>query len=273
LSFRLLDWKPQMRLASGALNAGGSLEFFITNTSTPKSVFGDESLSTNLGAVIDLEADARTLDDIWLATDVEYRVTMKDSLGAIVAGFPLDHVRSGDAAGAAPPDPTAGADGDSLLTDGTDWYFQALREVPDPTGHASNVLLTDGDLIYWGAQQTIPTYDSTNLPGGITQDTAKLVIGKLMILWGNGTAPTSGTTATSVGVTFGTAFTSSLLHVSLIPTIGPVTGESAHCSAQATGGSTTGFTANFFAGAEDGGGSLNISTAVTFTWVAFGLMT
>jgi hypothetical protein len=273
MSFRLLDFKPQFRLASGALAALGSLEFFITGTSTPKNVFGDESLSTNLGSTITLNAAARTTQDIWMATDVEYRITLKDSLGAIVAGYPLDHVRSGDAAGAAPPDPTAGSDGDSLLTDGTDWYFQALRAVPDPTGHAGTALLTDGDLIYWGAEQTIPTYDSTHLPGGIVQGSGSLVIGKLMILWGNGTAPTSGTTATSVGVTFGTPFTSSLLHVSLTPTIGPVTGESAHCSAQATGGSITGFTANFFAGAEDGGGSLNISTAVTFTWVAFGLMT
>ena len=56
MATRLLDQKPQYRLADGTLAAGGSLNFYDTGTTTPKNVYGEPALSTNLGSTLTLNS-------------------------------------------------------------------------------------------------------------------------------------------------------------------------------------------------------------------------
>ncbi|MES2295350.1 MAG: hypothetical protein V4527_18785 [Pseudomonadota bacterium] len=223
-------------------------------------------MSPNNGSVLTLNDAARTSVDVWL--DGSYTVLLKNVIGATIRT--TDNVIDWQAATAyAVPNPASGTDGQVIATDGTDYGLIDIRQMPDPTGHAGQQPGTDGTLIFWEAKQTIPTYDTDNLPGGITAVATKIQVGDQVLIKGTDTCPTSGTTSSTKSVTFGYTFASPPA-CWCIPTIGPVTGESARCSMQALAASTTGFTASAFAGAEDGGGSLNISVAVPFNWFAWG---
>jgi len=265
MATRLLDQLPQYRLADGTLCAGGSLEFYITATTTPKNVYNGPDLGTSLGSSLTLDAAARTSVDVWL--DGAYKVILKDADGATV--WTRNDTRDTVAATYyAIPDPNGGTDGQYIATDGTDYYLEDLIAVPTPSGHSGQYLTNDGAVLSWAS---LPTYSETSLPAGITQDGTSLQIGKFKIQTGSGTAPTAAAQTTSLAVTFPEAYTT-LLHVDINPTIGAVTGESGGVETSYTG-SITGFTARFIApdmGAVSG--SENITSAVTFTWVAFGIV-
>ena len=62
----------------GALNVGGSLEFFITETSTPLAVFTDSLLSAGSATTLTLDAVGRTENDVYLQ-QLSYKVIHKDS--------------------------------------------------------------------------------------------------------------------------------------------------------------------------------------------------
>jgi len=268
MATRLLNQKPQYRLADGSLCAGGSLNFYDTGTTTPKSVYGEEALSTDLGSSLTLDSAGRTTPDVWL--DGDYRVILKDADDATI--WTLDDVNDlATATAYAVPDPASGADGQAILTDGTDFYLADLIQVPDPTGHSGEQLGTDGTLTYWEAKQTIPTYTATSLPGGIAQGSTSFQIGKLLVQFGSDSAATASAEYTTDSVTFPTAY-ATLLHVACSPT-----GSSGFTTrgtgvSQQIAGSTTGFTVRFSAGNEHGASDWNITTAVTYTWVAFGLV-
>lgn len=274
MAFRLVDPKPQFTLAAGPLAALGRILFYTTGTTTPKSVFGEPALSTDLGSEIPLNAAGRTTSDIWLAEDEEYRIDVQDSNNVSIPGYPLDHIRNTIGSGLAPPDPSGGVDGDSLLTDGTEWYFQTLRELPDPTGHANTYLTCDGSA--WNPT-TIPeaaTYDATNLPGGITSAPTTVVIGTVRFQWGSDTAPSNGSGLTTTkAVTFGTAFSGTPTHIDITPVLSsgvssnsPPGFPTKHYSSP----STTGFTAGFAVGEENTGGTDTISSTIPFTYFAVG---
>lgn len=269
MAFRLLDQLPQYTTALGELAAGGSLTFSITGTSTAKSVYAEPALSTDLGSTITLDSDARHSEDLWLAEDSAYRVILKDSDGVTI--WQRDNVRALDTAESANlPDAADGTDGQALFTDGTEggWYFDDVLAIPSQTGNDGKYLTTDGAALSWATPET---FDSDNLPGGVTSTSTQVVIGNTMILCGSGTASTNGTIRVTSSVTFATAFTAAP-KVVVTPTIGAVTGDSpaASCSAQATSIATTGFTAEFFAGAENNGGETDITSNVTYNWIAMG---
>lgn len=248
--------------------AGGSLTFSATGTSTPKSVYGEEALSTDLGSSLTLDSAGRTTVDVWL--DGDYRVILKDSDAATI--WTLDKVNDDVAATAyAVPDPNGGTDGQYIATDGTDYYLEDLIAVPTPSGHSGQYLTNDGSVISWATIPAIPTYTTTSLPGGITQGATSFQIGKLLVQFGSDTAATAAAEYTTDSVTFGTAY-ATLLHVSCSPT-----GSSGFTTrgtgvSQQIAGSTTGFTVRFSAGNEHGASDWNITTAVTYTWIAFGLV-
>lgn len=273
---RLLDQKPQYTLASSALAAGGSIHFFESGTSTPKDVYGEPALSTNLGSVITLDSDGRHSEDIHLNDDAAYRIDVRDSDGASIPGYPLDDVGGGaGSAGADIPVPEDGEDGDVWRTTGlpNGGYWGPVRELADGTGHDGEVWYSDGTES-GGYYAPLPTPDELpDLPAdGVTQpSTGVVTIGGEQIVRGSGSAATNGTITVTASVTFPAAFASAP-NVVVTPTIGGVTGDSpsGHVSAQATNISTTGFTAEFFAGAENNGGNANITSAVTFNYMAMG---
>lgn len=57
--------------------SNGSLEFYVTGTSTPKNVYSDGTRSTSLGTTVDLAADGRPADPIYLGSG-SYKVIVKD---------------------------------------------------------------------------------------------------------------------------------------------------------------------------------------------------
>lgn len=270
MSFRILDPNPQYRKADGTLCADGTLTFTLTGTSTPADVYADPDLGTNLGNVIDLASDARPSGPLWGDPAVSYRLELKDSLGATVAGYPLDDIQGGDFGGVTIPDPTTGTDGQVLSTDGSEYLFRDVREVPDPSGHDGDMLVVSGTEAIWTSQPEIPSPDivvaATTFQAGTSDNTSKFYS-----IQGSDTAPASGTHTTTKAVTFSTAFTTT-----------PWVGISPTAAAAGTGGflpafaviarSTTGFTVKFDTDEGSGSGG-DITNPITFDWIAIGRLT
>lgn len=269
MAFRLLDQKPQYRNAAGELLASGTLNFYITATSTAKNVYSDKTLGTSLGSTITLDSDGRHSEDIWLAEDTAYRVIAKDADGVTV--WQLEDVRAVDSSVSVDlPDASGGTDGQALFTDGTDggWYFDDVLTIPSQTGNADKYLTTDGESLSWAAFGT--GSDTVTATAG---SSGKVVMGDVTLQWGSDACPIAAAIYSTKAVTFGTAFSGTPYYVGVTPTVGGVTSDtpSARCSAQALSATSSGFTASVFAGAEDEGiGSPNITAQVTFNWLAIG---
>lgn len=263
MAFRLLEQKPQYRDNEGAICANGYLEFYETGTSTPKDVYDDPALGggNNIGDTVDLDAAGRTESDVWL--DGVYRVKLFTADDVEV--WTLDDVRDIDAlATVSVPDPATGDDGQALFTDGADFYFDDVSQVPDMAGQSGKVLGNDGTDALW---QTLPTLPS----GGITQSSGKVTIGSIMILYGTGTASSAAAQTVTSAVTFGTAFDSTPVVV-VTPQVGAVTGESGGVEAHAASTTASGFTATFIApDMGDVAGSENITSNVPYGWIAIGV--
>ncbi len=268
MAFRFLDPNPIYWANDGTMCAGGTLRFYENNSTTPTNAGEGQDLSPSLGATITLDSSGRAEDDVWLASG-SYRARLYNADDELQ--WSRDYVQDADGLALTPLDPADGNEDDVYSTDGIAALWRAIREVADPTGHSGKYYGNDGAVTGWYAFPAATVYDEDSLPGGIAQDATTFRVGNLLVQTGSGTAATSGTTATSEGVTFGAAFDTAPVVVGVTPTVGSVTSEGAHVSAQATSITTSGFTANFFAGAEDGGGDLSISTPVTFRWIAFGI--
>jgi hypothetical protein len=85
---------PELTEDDGTPLAGGSIEFYLTGTSTPSPVYSDQELSLSLGAVIDLNASGRPENggapvDIWVDPDITYKVVVKRSNGTTVRTNPV----------------------------------------------------------------------------------------------------------------------------------------------------------------------------------------
>ncbi len=200
-AFLFYNSRPQYTKADGTLCAGGSLTFTLTNTSTPSSVYADADLGTDLGNVITLGSDARSPTPLWGDSTIAYRIELKDSLGATIAGYPVDDISGADFGGVTIPDPTSGNPGDVISTDGSVYALRSVNEVPDATGH-------DGD--YLGAVSGVPTFLTfPTIPNPIIPDggivitgTTVIQIGTLVFQWGTCTLPASGDIQSSISPVF-----------------------------------------------------------------------
>jgi len=219
-SFLFGDSRPQFRLASGALCANGSLTFTLTNSSTASDVYADADLGTNLGNVITLGSDARSPTPLWGDSTIQYRVELKDSLGATVAGYPVDDVAGSDFGAVTLPDPTSGDAGDVVSTTGSVYELRATREVPDGTGHDNGYLTTIANVTQWATFPDIP--DPTIPDGGVTLNPGITVlrIGTMVMQWGTCTLPASGAISASISPVFassGGIAMDTCAHVSVTP--------------------------------------------------------
>ena len=134
-AFRITDQDPVYFDALGVPCAGGSLEFYDSGTTTPKSVYGEPALSTDNGSTLTLDSSGRAAVDVW-GLGV-YRVILKDADGVVV--WTRDDVQvSGDTF-------PAGTDGQFLsLASGTPTFVD-LTQLPDPSGHSGDSLQVVGD--------------------------------------------------------------------------------------------------------------------------------
>lgn len=261
------DPSPQYRTATGDVCAGGTLKFFASGTLNAQDVYSDSALTTNIGAVISLGSDGRATGGsgtitVYLDDALQYRAQLYDANGALQ--WDTDPVNPQATGGSTIPALVAG---DFLSNDGSQLLWDVIRQLPDPTGHANQILSTDGTNFTFIAKPA----DGAN--AAVTLGSGSLRIGgtggdDFLIQWGTGTAPASGTHTTTVNITYPTTF-KTFVHVGVSVTQQNFS-QSDYLAATATiFRSVSGFSflANTLSGSATAG---NITSDVPFSWIAFG---
>lgn len=267
-SFRILNQAPQYLLADGRVNEGGSLTFFATDLTTPKSTWSNEAMTVLNSNPVVLDAAGRTLTDVW--GDGEYGVVCKDSAG--VVQWTRNNVQQGGDPGTAIP---ALQDGEFLTNDGSVMSWQPILQVPDPTGHSGQVLYSDGSLAYWAALPVTPDppdpeieVTATTFKAGVSSDNTKF-----FMLSGTGVGPNTGTKFSSVSIAFSPAF-DALWNVLITPTTSSTTPAACLPTHSITGwtfgNASSGVTVNFNIPDDDSSSNFKFSTTIPFAWTAFG---
>lgn len=257
-SFRPLGQFIQFFLNDGSVNAGGTVTFYQTDLTTLKNTYSDPGLTVLNSNPVTLDAAGRPSTDIW-GSGV-YGAVLKDANGVTIQT--LNNIQSGADPGLAIPALVAS---DFLTNDGSNLLWQAIRQVPDPTGQAGKLLGTDGTLALW---QTVA---SLGIPV-VTTDGVSLTVSGKKFVWGSGTLPASGSNTTSVACVFpASGFSGIPYHVGVCSQSGsgitPVGGMPILAAINRT---ASGFTCW---GDTNGGfssGSHLITATTSFTYLAIG---
>lgn len=263
MAYRFLDPNPVFFELDGTLiAANGSLQFFNRGTTTPKTTFNSPALSTANANPVPLDAAGRANTEIWLSGD--YTVVLRDDLGATI--WTRDVL---DSASGGTTIPTL-VSGEFLTNDGINLQWDAIRQVPDPTGNANRLLSTDGSNLLWVNQQAIPQPDITVATGSF-KARGSSATPYFFMQAGSATVSPSNAPSASVNVTFPTAF-SSLVHIGVTANSNTATGSPAPLVANVVSSSTSGFTV-VFDPAEGNSSNANIVNSFTYSWFAIGQST
>src|SRR3989304_10545818 len=84
MSNRFVHPRPQFLTSTPAVYSGGSLNFYISGTATPKNVYSDAALSVSIGAELTLNSAGYYAGEIFLAEAAAYKVALEDSAGSVV---------------------------------------------------------------------------------------------------------------------------------------------------------------------------------------------
>jgi hypothetical protein len=254
-SFRPLGQFVQFFLDDGTVNAGGAVTFYETDLTTLKNTYSDPGLTVLNPNPLPLDAAGRPSNDCW-GSGV-YGCVLKDALGTTIQT--LNNVQSGADPGLVIPSLVTG---DFLTNDGSNLLWDAIRQVPDPTGLNGYILGTDGTLVLWQA------LSSLNIPT-IEQTGNALTLGPMKIQWGTGSAPTTGFRQVFTAVTYGVAFSAPAVYVGVMPTSNSVcVGQQLPVPA-ITSNSASSFTVQF--DSDDFGETNAVFTSpVPFMWFAIG---
>lgn len=250
-SYRLLGQFPQYFLADGTVNAGGSISFYETDLTTPKTTYSDDGLTTPNPQPVLLDSAGRPVNDIWGSGS--YGAVIVDALGANPRTF--NNIQSGVSDAATIPTLVAN---DFLTNDGSNLLWDTVLQVPDPTGFGTGAnIQTDGTTVFWAAGQTI------------TPGSGSLQVGTVLMQTGTGSVPSSGATTASQGITFPTPF-SALWHVEAsVNNSWNLTAVGYIPAVTVNGRSVTGFTVGLDTNGADNG--TPIVNATPFSWFAIGL--
>lgn len=178
--------------------AGGSLQFYSINTTTPKNTWSNETLTILNANPVPLDGGGRANTDIFL--DGDYTVVCKDAGGSTI--WTRD-VISGAVAGQTIP---ALVNGQFLSNDGANLLWAAIRQLPDATASTGQVPVTNGGGPAGYTLQTLTTlFPSTiSFPtGGVKLSngtTAK------MIQVGDGSCASTGDSVAFGSISFATPF-------------------------------------------------------------------
>lgn len=244
---------------------GGSLQFYDIGTTTPKATYSNYALTTPNSNPVVLDSSGRANTNIWIGGN--FTVVLKDALGALV--WTRD-VRPETDAGLAIPALAPGF----LTNDLSNLLWQEIRQLPDPTGSTDQYLVTNGATYVLTNVPTVTTPDpqivvtATSFRAGVSTDDTKF-----LVQYGTGSAAASGTKSTSAAIAFATAFGATPL-VFLEVTGGGPTSAGAYVKTSVVAPSAAGATASFSSltggsSADNFSGS-NITSPVTFNWIAFG---
>lgn len=263
-AFRILDQNPQFFTIDGEVLAGGSLTFSESGTSTPADTYNGPDLSTPNANPVQLDSAGRATTDIW--GDINYRVVVKDSLGAVQ--YTRDNVEVPGGSGTAIPTLVSGQ---FLTNDGTNLEWADVLQVPDPSGQNNKILGTDGTNVTW---VTRPADGANGAPG----TNADVTVTASSVKWSDGTgdlfyiqtgsssAPASGIPSTSKSITFPVAFKATPVFVKVTVTSNSFATNGKLAIDAVTTKSATGFTVGF----DTNTTTDNIFADVPFDWIAFG---
>lgn len=260
-AFRILNNFPVYIGDNGAPLAGGYLRFYDSGTTTPRDVYADPGLSVNNGAEVALDATGRAEVDIW--GDGSYRVRLYAADGTLVGEADDVEIPGGDAATI-----PALVDGYFLTNNGALLLWEAIRQLPDPTGQDGKMVVADGDGYIL---QSIPEPPEPPEPDIEVGDDF-LRVDTYYAQWGTGSAPATGTDRTSVAITFPEAFDSAPHFVGITVTSTNITGHSLVAIA-VTNLTVNGCTVTFDNADRHYQGSSKIVNPVPFMWKAEGKRT
>lgn len=261
--FRILDQFPQYTDAQNVPLAGGSLRFYLTNTTTPANVYGNKALSINNGSTVTLDSSGRTNVDVW-GDGTALRVRLYAADGTLV-----DEADNVELPGGAATSLPAFVAGKFLTSDGSVLSWAAIRELPDPTGQSNKVLSTDGTAYIWIAK---PVDGAAGAAGtGVITTATSLKSGSLLLQTGTGSAAASNSETASVAVTFPVAFTVVPVHIGLTVKNIAVASGVALVAHSVTAVTLTGFTANFNIADRHFVAGSTITNAIPFTYLAMGV--
>lgn len=254
-AFRLYSKMDTFWGLTGQLLPGGYLKFYDAGTTTPKDVFGEKALATNNGSTIALDASSRPSLDVW------------GSGAYFVEIYDADDNKQGEADNVEIPGGEATAlpalvDGEFLTNDGSVMSWAEVREVPDPTGHADEVLSSDGTALTWIQKPSNGADANDPITDGRIQS-------------GTDSASASGAKIATKSVTFGTAYSAAPIVVATVKGTAP-TSSGAYPKVSITAVSTTGFTVTFSTttggtSADSFSGS-DLSGTTNFNWIAVGVV-
>lgn len=252
--------------------ATGSLTFWAIGTTTPKDTWNDPDMApANVNAnPLNLDSSGRPTVDVFM--DGEYTVKLTDGPDGTGATIWTRDIVPGVDAGLSIP---ALVNGEFLTNDGASLLWDAIRQVPDPTGQSGKVLTSTGASTTWTALPTAPTLDVV-----IGSDSIRIGDGssstKFLIQTKSDSAPASGTKSTSKAIVFDEPFVS-IWHVAVTTTISAATPSGALVDNSVTGftqfSPSTGVNVNFNVSDDDGSASWQITNPITFTYIAFGTVT
>ena len=261
-AFLLLDKCRTFHGLTGQLLPGGSVKFYVAETTTPADVYGDRDLSTNNGDTIALDASGRLAHECWAdTTDANY-CEILDSDDVKQGEISYMEVPGGSSQVIPVPE-----EGEFLTGDGTNFAVETIRQVPDPTGSANKLLGTDGTAIDWVARACIGedgTSDTSTSATGYT-------IGNKRVQWGSESGTSAGGRTQTKTVTFPVAFSATPNVVDVVVTNSSLSSFGNMPSHSITSKSATGFTVKFTMGElDDSGSGFDFTGGVTFDWTATG---
>lgn len=280
MSYRVIPAFSQFLTNAGQVLAGGTVNTYLTDLTTPALTYADEELTTSNGFAVTLDAYGRPPVAMW--SDVPLGVIVRDSLGAEIKSANNVPGYGGNDADTLP---AGNEPGDLLQWDGTAWVPVEGILVPDPEDLSNHYLVSDGSpLPVW---QQIPAAQEIPDPEIVIVDTAPLSVRvgvsddttKYLRQFGSGTVPAAAARTSSVEITLDTILDKAFA-VHITPRTSVVSTHAGHAigatyavTGYTVGSAMTSFTVTVNSVDDGGESNYNIENPWLFDWCAEGTVT